>query len=477
MPPQRCPRRARCHRRLPPTRRRRRPCSDVAARHARHADERARCRRAAPDADGRAHADGRDRDDAIADAAAELRDGAAAAAAARGRAGRCAERRRARERTPTCVAALQQVLMATASDLHVTVNAPPMIRVDGALRPISGTAVGAAQGHERPLQHHERVPAGGVRARPRARLRVHRSPRTRASASTSTSSATRSAAAFRLIPTEIKPLEALGVPESVGRFADAAPRARARDRADRLGQVDDPRGAHRPRQPHARRPHRDGRGPDRVPAHATSSSLINQREVGHDTHSFADGAQARAAPGPGRHPRRRAARPRDHLGRAHRRRDRSPRLRDAAHAGRRRRPSTASSTCSRRTSRGRCAAQLAATLQGVVCQTLVKHASGTGRVVATEVMVTTPAIANLIREGKTYQISSAMQAGRELGMHTMDQHLADLVNAGQITYQAARREGARPRGLQAPRAPRRDAASTRAARERRLRRPLLEGAA
>ena len=55
----------------------------------------------------------------------------------------------------------------------------------------------------------------------------------------------------------------------------------------------------------------------------------------------------------------------------------------------------------------------------------------------TEVMVTTPAVANLIREGKTYQIPSAMQAGKELGMHTMDQHLADLVNAGRITHKAA----------------------------------------
>ena len=57
-------------------------------------------------------------------------------------------------------------------------------------------------------------------------------------------------------------------------------------------------------------------------------------------------------------------------------------------------------------------AQLAATLQGVVTQTLVKQASGIGRAVATEVLVTTPAISNLIREGQTFQIDSAMQAGR-----------------------------------------------------------------
>jgi twitching motility protein PilT len=56
-------------------------------------------------------------------------------------------------------------------------------------------------------------------------------------------------------------------------------------------------------------------------------------------------------------------------------------------------------------------------------------------VVACEVMVATPAIRNLIREGKTHQIYSAMQAGAKHGMQTMDQHLADLVNKGRITYE------------------------------------------
>jgi twitching motility protein PilT len=81
-------------------------------------------------------------------------------------------------------------------------------------------------------------------------------------------------------------------------------------------------------------------------------------------------------------------------------------------------------------------AQLSATLQGVVCQTLVKDVHG-GRKVAAEIMVTTPAIANLIREGKTFQIRSNLQAGRAQGMQTLDQHLADLVNAGEISHQAA----------------------------------------
>jgi twitching motility protein PilT len=79
--------------------------------------------------------------------------------------------------------------------------------------------------------------------------------------------------------------------------------------------------------------------------------------------------------------------------------------------------------------------QLAGALQGVVCQTLCKTRDGRGRAAATEVLVATPAIRNLIREGKTHQIYSAMQAGAQHGMHTMDQHIADLVNRGAITYE------------------------------------------
>jgi len=79
--------------------------------------------------------------------------------------------------------------------------------------------------------------------------------------------------------------------------------------------------------------------------------------------------------------------------------------------------------------------QLAGTLQGVVCQTLCKRADQPGRAVATEVLMATPAIRNLIREGKTHQIYSSMQAGAQQGMHTLDQHLADLVRTGKITYE------------------------------------------
>jgi twitching motility protein PilT len=50
-------------------------------------------------------------------------------------------------------------------------------------------------------------------------------------------------------------------------------------------------------------------------------------------------------------------------------------------------------------------------------------------------MIATSAVRNLIREGKTHQIYSAMQAGAKQGMHTMDQHLADLVRIGRVSYE------------------------------------------
>jgi twitching motility protein PilT len=79
--------------------------------------------------------------------------------------------------------------------------------------------------------------------------------------------------------------------------------------------------------------------------------------------------------------------------------------------------------------------QLAGALQGVVCQTLAKTADGNGRAAATEVLIATPAVRNLIREGKTHQIYSTLQAGAKHGMHTMDQHISELVKTGRITYE------------------------------------------
>ncbi|MGI8685912.1 MAG: PilT/PilU family type 4a pilus ATPase [Acidimicrobiales bacterium] len=81
--------------------------------------------------------------------------------------------------------------------------------------------------------------------------------------------------------------------------------------------------------------------------------------------------------------------------------------------------------------------QLASALQGIVTQQLLPTRDGRGRAVAAEVLVATPAVRNLIREGKTYQIYSAMQAGGKFGMQTMDTSLAGLVKKGAITMEVA----------------------------------------
>jgi twitching motility protein PilT len=79
--------------------------------------------------------------------------------------------------------------------------------------------------------------------------------------------------------------------------------------------------------------------------------------------------------------------------------------------------------------------QLAASIQGIVSQQLLPTKDGRGRVAACEILVATPAIRNLIREGKTHMIYSAMQAGGKYGMQTMDQALADLVKRQKISYE------------------------------------------
>ena len=81
--------------------------------------------------------------------------------------------------------------------------------------------------------------------------------------------------------------------------------------------------------------------------------------------------------------------------------------------------------------------QLANILQGICAQRLVP-AIGGGRVVAAEVMVANPAIRNIIREGKTHQLDTVIQTGSDQGMQTMDRTLVKLVQSGVVTYDDAR---------------------------------------
>lgn len=91
--------------------------------------------------------------------------------------------------------------------------------------------------------------------------------------------------------------------------------------------------------------------------------------------------------------------------------------------------------------------QLGDTLQGIISQTLLPLAQVNGRTIATEVLINTPAVANMIREGQVAQIYSAMQAGSEVGMHTLDQDLRRLVADGTISRNVAMDFAVDPRNL------------------------------
>jgi twitching motility protein PilT len=240
-------------------------------------------------------------------------------------------------------------------------------------------------------------------------------------------------AAFRMIPYEIKDLESLGIPPAVANFASlprgfvlvTGPTGSGKsttlaalidivntNRHDHIMTVEDPiEFLHRHR-----------------------NCLVNQREVGHDTHSFAEALKHVLRQDP------------DVI--------LVGEMRDletiqvaltAAETGHLVFATLHTQDAAQTVDRiidvfpphqqQQIRQQLAGTLQGVVCQTLCKTADGRGRVAAAEVLVATSAIRNLIREGKTHQIYSAMQAGAKFGMQTMDQSLAELVRRNRITYE------------------------------------------
>ena len=92
--------------------------------------------------------------------------------------------------------------------------------------------------------------------------------------------------------------------------------------------------------------------------------------------------------------------------------------------------------------------QLSSNLIAVLSQALCPLATGKGRVAAYEFMVVTPAIANLIRENKTYRIDSSIQTGKKLGMQLLDEHLWQLYDSGKITLEQMLDNSRQPGALQ-----------------------------
>lgn len=86
---------------------------------------------------------------------------------------------------------------------------------------------------------------------------------------------------------------------------------------------------------------------------------------------------------------------------------------------------------------GQIRSQLSSILMGIVSQRLIP-AIGGGRIAASEILVVTPAVRNIIREGKTHQLDAVIQTGGEYGMQSMDRTLVNLIHAGTITYDEAK---------------------------------------
>ena len=328
---------------------------------------------------------------------------------------------------------LRSMVEAGASDLHLTVGAPPMIRKDGSLVALEGYEGIMPEGLQRTLygvltqKQREKFEVNleldisySVRGLARFRVNLYQQRES-------------IGAAFRVIPYEIKPLEDLGIPGVVANFA-GLPRGLVlvtgptgsgksttlasivdlanRTRSDHIMTVEDPIEY----------------------LHRHKKSIINQREVGQDTHSFASALKHVLRQDPdiilvGE------MRDLETISVALTAAETGHLVFATLHT------QDAAQTIDRiidvfpPEQQGQVRTQLAGALQGVVCQTLCKRADGPGRAVATEVMIATPAIRNLIREGKTHQVYSAMQAGAQQGMHTLDQHLADLARTGRISYE------------------------------------------
>jgi twitching motility protein PilT len=330
---------------------------------------------------------------------------------------------------------LEKLLELKGSDLHLTAGSPPTVRVHGELRPLADFdvlnpsqiremlyAVITQKQREKFENDLELDTSYTLPGRSRFRMNMFLQ---RDSVG----------AVLRAIPYEIVPFASLGLPPSVEQFADLArglvlvtgPTGSGksttlaslvdivnRGKAVHIMTVEDPIEF----------------------LHSHKRSLVNQREVGEDTHSFANAL---------RHVLRQdpdvilvgemrdletiqtalTAAETGHLVFATLHTQDAPQSIDRvidvfpAHQQQQIR------------------VQLASSLQGIVTQQLIPTADGSGRTVAAEVLVATPAIRNLIREAKVHQIYSLMQAGAKYGMVTMDQSLATLVRQGRVTMDAA----------------------------------------
>jgi twitching motility protein PilT len=330
---------------------------------------------------------------------------------------------------------LEHVLAEDASDLHITVGAQPTIRVHGDLRPLPQypnlnsnelremiNSILTQRQRERLEQDLELDLSYSLPGKARFRVNVYFQRDSMG-------------AAFRLIPHRIRTVEELGLPSQLAELA-RLPRG--------LVLVTGPTGSGKSTTlaslidvVNTERPCHIMTVEDPIEyLHRHKRAIVNQRELGADTHSFASALKHVLRQDPdvilvGE------MRDLETIGTAITAAETGHLVFATLHT------QDAPQTIDRIIDafppfqQQQIRVQLSTTLQGVVTQQLVPTWDGLGRVAATEVMVTTPAVRNLIREAKVHQIYSAMQAGARYGMRTMDQTLAYLVTNGKISIEIA----------------------------------------
>ncbi len=330
---------------------------------------------------------------------------------------------------------LQKTIQAGASDLHLTTGTPAQIRVDGQLRPIDQETLNAAD--TKRLAYS--VMTDGQKHQFEEKWEIDFSfgikdlCRFRANVFTQRGSV---GAVFRLIPFEIKGFESLNLPPVVEQLCDK-PRGLIlvtgptgsgksttlaamidkinRNRHEHILTIEDPiEFIH---------PHRN--------------CIVNQREVSSDTHSFSDALRVALREDPdvvliGE------MRDLETVESALRIAETGHLTLATLHTN------SAASTINRivdifpSNQQPQIRAQLSLVLEGILCQSLIPRANGSGRCMAMEIMIPTTAIRNLIREDKIHQIYSSMQTGQEkYGMQTFNQSLSHLVLTRQITQENA----------------------------------------
>ncbi len=341
---------------------------------------------------------------------------------------------------------LKKMLEMGGSDLHLTTNSPPRIRVDGKLRPLETPPLTAsetkqlaysvltdAQKH-RFEENWELDFSFGIKglARFRANIFMQRGA---------------VGAVFRTIPWQILGFEELGLPPVVKGLC-AKPRG--------LILVTGPTGSGKSTTLAAMLDKINTERPEHMITiedpiefiHSHKQCLVNQREVHSDTKSFSNALRA-------------ALRQDPDVVLSGEMRDLETiesalRIAETGHLTfATLHTNSAVSTINRIVDvfpahqQGQVRAQLSLVLEGIMCQSLLPHASGRGRVLAMEILVPNSAIRNLIREDKIHQIYSAMQTGQDkFGMQTFNQSLATLYFQKKITMDVAVSRSSNPDELQ-----------------------------